>query len=323
MTWHPFRTAIVQSMACTAPAADPPPVQPIGTTPAAGVRFRELDPLYAAAGNYELTHAIYLPSDWKPGGSLPVLVEYAGNRYQGVGLDGRPLILAGLHIEARMGYFLAGKPGSAASGVGCIWVTLPFIRCDRAAPDDPARHREAEQWYGSEPGDHSAAAIDDRVGQRLAADYLKRNLPAICARFGGDPQRVVLCGFSRGAIAGGFIGRADDATAALFRGFILHAHHDASGQHLSPPDPDGRRCARAVGRPSFLSVGDLDGGRASTEGGTAALRAAGAEVELRIIPGVPHTVEWLYDEHYGTPAFAATRDAARTFLWRLVGEAQS
>jgi hypothetical protein len=305
-------------MAASLHAANPPPVQPLGTAPAAGLRFRELDPLYAAAGNRELTHTVYLPRDWKSDGSLPLLVEYAGNRYQGAGLDGR-LELDGRNAGARMGYHLSGAPGSAISGVGCIWVTMPFIRCDRAAPDDPARHREADQWYGSDPGDHSAAAIDDRLGQRLAIGYLRRNLPAICARHGGDPQRVVLCGFSRGAIAGGFIGRADDATAALFRGFILHAHHDASGQPLSPPDPGGRRCARAVGRPSFLSVGDQDDGRASTEGGAAALRAAGADVELHIIPGIPHTDEWLLDRHYANPAFAAARDAARAFLWRLVG----
>jgi predicted esterase len=292
-----------------------PPVCDLGTAPAAGVRFREIDPVYQRAGNLHVTHCVYLPSDWRPGRTYPVLVEYAGNRFKGPGLDGA-LALDGTCASARMGFFLSGAPGSAASGVGCIWVAMPFIRCARDAPDDPAQHREATRWYGVD----GAEASDDALGQRLTAGYLARNLPDLCRRYGGDPRRVVLCGFSRGAIAGGFIGRSDDAVAALFRGFILHSHHDASGQPLSPADPGGRRCRRAVGRPSFLSAGDQDSGRASTEGGAAALRAAMAEVEVRIIPGIPHTDEWLLDRHYGTPAFAAARDAARAFLWRLVGD---
>ncbi len=88
-------------------------------------------------------------------------------------------------MAIREPHLCVGRPGSAASGVGCIWVTMPFIRCDRATADDLARHREADQWYGCKPDDYSAEAIDDRLGQRLAAGYLRRNLPAICARFGG------------------------------------------------------------------------------------------------------------------------------------------
>lgn len=100
---------------------------PVGTPPAAGVRFRELDPLYAAVGNREVTHTVCLPSDWQPGARLPALAEYAGNRYQGAGLDGR-LDLDGCNAGARMGWHLAGRPGSPVSGVGCLWVTMPFSR---------------------------------------------------------------------------------------------------------------------------------------------------------------------------------------------------
>ncbi len=71
----------------------------------------------------------------------------------------------------------------------------------------------------------------------------------------------------------------------------VHAHHDASGKPMSPPDPDGLHCARA----------------------------AGADVELRIIPGVPHTDKWLNDRDHAAQTFAQARDAARAFLWKLVG----
>lgn len=287
-----------------------PPLGGLGTPPAPGVRFLELDPRYAACGNHELAHCVHLPGDWRPGGRFPLLIEFAGNRYEERTADGVVEQWSGTCAGARMGYFLSGQPGSAASGSGSIWVTVPFIACDRAAPEDLTRHREATRWHGAE-------VSDDALGQRLAADYLKRLVPALCQRHGGDPARVVLCGFSRGAIAGGFIGRSDDATASLFRGFVLHAHHDASGQPLSPADPGGLRCARAVGRPSFLSAGELDGGRASTEQGAAALRAAGAEVEMHIIPGLGHSDAWVLDARYGEPACAAARDRARGFLARL------
>lgn len=288
-----------------------PPLGGLGTPPAPGVRFRELDPRYAACGNHEIAHCIHLPSDWRLGGRFPLLVEFAGNRYEERGADGTVESWSGTCAGARMGYFLSGRPGSAASGSGAIWVTVPFIACDRAVPDDLTRHREADRWYGD------ATVSDDALGQRLAAEYLRRVVLAVCQHYGGDPARVVLCGFSRGAIAGGFVGRSDDATANLFRGFVLHAHHDASGQSLSPADPGGRRCARAVGRPSFLSAGELDSGRASTEQGAAALRAAGAEAEVHIVPGLGHSDAWVLDGRYHERACAEARDRARRFLARV------
>src|SRR4051812_31748917 len=44
--------------------------------PAAGKRVKQTTPGYEG-GAYH--HALYLPLDWKPGGSYPVIVEYAGN----------------------------------------------------------------------------------------------------------------------------------------------------------------------------------------------------------------------------------------------------
>jgi acetyl esterase/lipase len=308
--------AVLPVVVATAFGAEPPPISDTEKLVAAA-RFKVVEERYRGAGNDTIFHAVYLPSDWKPDQSYPVIVEYPGNKFAGKGWDGNVMQLSGLADSAHMGFYLAGDPGSAESGKGAIWVVMPLIRYDPKEPLNLKSPRPAPTWWGCRDDDYSDAAINDVVGQGLAAEYLRQALPGVCQRYGGDPKRVVLAGFSRGAIAGGWIGRADDATAALFCGFVLNAHHDGSGKPLSPADPEGIRARRGVGSPSLLLAGEKDNGRASTEAGAAALRKAGAPVELRIIPDIPHTDEWLYDRNYTTPAFRAARDEARTFLHHL------
>jgi predicted esterase len=294
--------------------APPLPEAAAGDAPglalAAGLRLRCVAPEYAAAGNDAVAHLVALPQDWVEGRRYPVLVEYAPNRYQGAGAFG-PLSCAGTTADCRMGFYLAGAPGRPECGVGYLWVCMPLIACDRAAPDDLARRREAIRWWGA-AGD-GPAVISDTVGQRLAAEYLRANLPRVCARFGGDPGRVALLGFSRGAIAGGWIGRSDDATAALFRAFVLHSWHDGMSDPLCPGDPGQLRLRRALGRPSFLSCGERDHGRAMTEEADRQLRALGADSELHVVADLPHSDEWVLGR---TAGHLAVRDAARAFLAR-------
>lgn len=297
-----------------ADSAGPLPAVPLADTGqplAPGLRLRCISDEYAAAGNAAVAHLVALPLDWQPGRRYPVLVEYAPNRYQGPGAFG-PLTCTGTTADCRMGFYLAGASGRLECGSGYLWVCLPLIACDRAAPDDRARHREAATWWGM--AGSGPAVVADAVGQRLAAEYLRANLARICARFGGDPGRVALLGFSRGAIAGGWIGRSDDATAALFRGFVLHSWHDGMSNPICPPDPGQQRLHRALGRPSFLSCGDHDNGRAASEEADRLLRALGADSELHVVPDLPHSDEWVLGR---SPGHLAVRDAARAFLGRV------
>ena len=239
----PFRLAghLVLALASSALIAGgegalPLPAAAVADAPglalAAGLRLRCIAPEYAAAGNGAVAHLVALPADWIEGRRYPVLVEYAPNRYQGAGAFG-PLSCTGTTADCRMGFYLAGAPGRAECGLAYLWVCMPLIACDRAVPDDRTRQREATRWWGAEG--EGPALIADLVGQRLAAEYLRANLPRVCARFGGDPGRVALLGFSRGAIAGGWIGRSDDATAALFRAFVLHG---LARRHERPALPE-------------------------------------------------------------------------------------
>lgn len=136
----------------------------------------------------DVHHSLYLPADWAPGGRRPVIVEYTGNYFPTSGSTGEVK-------DANLGFGLsAGK---------FIWVVLPFVGEDGRS--------NARTWWGDE-----AATLA----------YCKTQVPRICREYGGDPDRVFLCGFSRGAIAVNYIGLHDDAIAGLWRGLLSHDHYD-------------------------------------------------------------------------------------------------
>ena len=57
-------------------------------------------------------------------------------------------------------------------------------------------------------------------------DYLHSALNQAFDLYGGDPERVVITGWSRGAIAVGAIGLHNDATSSLFKAFVPYSHLD-------------------------------------------------------------------------------------------------
>jgi hypothetical protein len=137
---------------------------------------------------------VYLPRDWKPGLTYPLIVEYPGNIFFTPGCYS-----TGLPDQCAIGYGMT-------RGEGAIWVSLPFI--DRAAGSI------AENGWGN-PDD--------------TADYAVRVVEHVCKSFGGDRSNVVLTGFSRGAIACGFIGLRNDRIAGLWKAFHLCQHFDGDG----------------------------------------------------------------------------------------------
>jgi hypothetical protein len=158
--------------------------------PQPGKRATVTAPEYAGT---KVRHLIALPDDWTPdwqakGKRWPVIAEYTGNYFPTSGSTGE--------VEgAALGYGLArGK---------AIWIVLPYVAKDHT--------KNERTWWGD---------IDATVG------YAKTNLPRICAAFGGDPKKVVLCGFSRGAIGVSFLGLHDDEVARLWCGLWAHDHFD-------------------------------------------------------------------------------------------------
>jgi len=183
--------------------------------PAAGKRVRQITPEYEGT---EVYHALYLPVDWKPGGKYPVIVEYTGNKWAACGSTGEVK-------DANLGYGMSG-------GRGLVWVAMPYV--------EKGRKRNAVTWWGD---------------KQATVDYCKVNLPRICQQFGGDPDNVFVCGFSRGAIGSSYIGLADDEIAALWKGMFTHDHFDGQrkwGYPESDRESALKRLARLKGRPVLV-----------------------------------------------------------------------
>lgn len=185
-------------------------------SPAAGSRVRQVSPEYEGT---EVYHSLYLPTDWKPGGNYPILVEYTGNKFP-------PANGSGEVKDANLGYGLSG-------GAGFIWVTMPYI--------EKGRIKNAVRWWGD---------------REATLEYCKRNLPRIAKQFGGDLSNVIVCGFSRGAIATSYLGLADDEIALFWKGLFAHDHFDGD-REWGYPECDRAsalvRIKRLGGRPVFVS----------------------------------------------------------------------
>ncbi len=193
--------------------------------PAPGKRVRQTT---AGWETTEVYHELYLPTDWKPGGRFPVIVEWAGNgKFRNDFGD----VSTG-HVEgSKLGF-------GVTAGQGCIWVCMPYLNSAGTA--------NVELWWGDPP--------DCDVEPTLA--YCHATVRDVCAKFGGDAARVILAGFSRGSIACNYLGLHDDATARLWRAFICFSQYD--GVRTGWPYPEVDRAAalgrleRLGGRPQFI-----------------------------------------------------------------------
>lgn len=171
---------------------------------------------------------LYLPTEWVPGKKFPVIVELAGNgNYKNSYGD----ISSGLPEGSKLGYGLSG-------GKGLIWACVPFL--------NEAGDKTAITWWGDAPAYRPESTVA----------FLKRAVPALCEQFSGDPERVILCGFSRGAIAANAIGLHDDEIARLWRGFVCYSHYDGVSTRWPFAEADGasarRRLARLGIRPQLI-----------------------------------------------------------------------
>jgi hypothetical protein len=188
--------------------------------PAAGKRVKHQLPEFAGT---ELFHVLYLPTSWELGKRYPVIFEYPGNGpYKNKLGDTN----SGRLEDCNLGFGIS-------AGKDFIWVCLPFV--------EPKKKTHALQWWGD---------ADATVR------YCKAAVKQTCDEYGGDPDRLVLCGFSRGAIACNYIGLRDDEIAKLWRCMVVHSHYD--GVRRWPyADSDAASAAarlkRLAGRPQFIT----------------------------------------------------------------------
>lgn len=181
--------------------------------PAPGRRVR-----HRLAGDEQtgISSVLFLPEDWEPGRTFPVIVEYPGNIFFTSGCYS-----TGLPDQCVIGYGMT-------QGRGAICLSLPFI--DRKAG------AIAEHGWG-DPDD--------------TASYALHMVEEICGKFGGDRNNLLLTGFSRGAIACGYIGLRNDRIAALWKGFHACQHYDGDGWNGATLEGALERASRFKGRGVF------------------------------------------------------------------------
>ena len=146
----------------------------------------------------------------------------------------------------------------------------------------------AVTWWGN-------GSSVDSTGQQLATQYCVTNLIRILQNYGGDPSSVFLTGFSRGAIADGYIGLSTDEIADIWVGFLPHSHYDG---YLFTSDSGNIRTSRIKGRASFITYGqtNLDSGANGSIYGINNLTSLGFPVEAYQILGIGHTDQWITDQ---------------------------
>lgn len=181
--------------------------------PSAGKRVRYRSPGDETPANYCVLN---LPEDWQPGKTYPVIVEYPGNIFFTPGCYS-----TGLPEHCVIGYGMT-------KGNGAICLGMPFV--------DRTVGKPVENGWGN-PDD--------------TADYAMRMVADVCGRFGGDSKNVLLTGFSRGAIACGYIGLRHDRIAALWKGFHACQHYDGDGWNGATLPGALDRAARFKGKAVF------------------------------------------------------------------------
>lgn len=175
----------------------------------------------------DVYHVLYLPSDWEKEKKYPVIVEYAGN---GPYNDKNGDKSSGFVEGSKLGYGFSG-------GKGYIWLCLPYLNSSGT--------KNVRQWWGDEPQYDPAPTVQ----------YCKFTVQRVCKKFGGDLEKIILCGFSRGAIACNFIGLYDDGIAKLWAGFIPFSHYDGVRRWAyigSDRKSAKKRISRLGGRPQLI-----------------------------------------------------------------------
>jgi len=222
----------------------------ISNAPTPGLRVRHQLPQYA---NTEVYHALYLPTDWEPNRTYPVIIEYAGNQWK---------TSAGTVDGSNLGYGLT-------AGQGAIWVCIPYVNTEEK--------RNQLKWWGD---------LEATVA------YCKDLVRLVCTEFGGDEKNLFIAGFSRGAIACNYIGLHDDEVSALWRGFICHSHYDglkAWTFPLSSREDAKTRLNRLGDRPQFISSENTT---AATRSYLATLAPTG-NFKFLDLPFPTHTDTWV------------------------------
>ncbi len=172
-------------------------------------------------------HTLYLPTNHSGNQKWPILVEWAGN---GPFRNDHGDVSVGRPEAGQLAYGLSG-------GYGAICVSLPFLSGDGRTI--------VTQWWGEAPTYDTAATVK----------YMKAAIAETCEKYHGDPERVILVGFSRGSIAVNAVGLSTDEAAGLWKAAVCFSHYDGVGNWPFPKSDSAsaiERLQRLGNKPQFI-----------------------------------------------------------------------
>ncbi len=176
--------------------------------------------VYMTLAGSPVRYVLYLPPDWDPGRSFPIIAEYSGNIFYF-----KNTYSTGKADEGNIGFGMS-------NGEGAIWVNLPFLSLDRS--------HEQLDGFGN---------LD------ATAEYARKVIREVVEKYAGDPGAVFLAGFSRGGAACGFVGLRNNDIADVWLAFHSVGGGDGAGWFGSEMPGAIERGARMKGRSSFITDG--------------------------------------------------------------------
>ena len=117
------------------------------------------------------------------------------------------------HCHSNLGFGISG-------GIRYIWISMPFLTSDLG------QHTAiSTSWWGC-PQTTPRGDCGPAFNATPTIDYTEQAVRHVVERYNGDPERIMVTGWSRGAIACGAIALENDRIAKLWRAFMPYAHMD-------------------------------------------------------------------------------------------------
>ena len=123
-----------------------------------------------------------------------------------------------------------------SGGYGAICLTLPFLNNN---------DQIQQKWWGNGTPERPSPTLD----------YWREVVADTCEKYHGDPNRVILVGFSRGSIAVNAVGLSTDEAAGLWKAAVCFSHYDGVGDWPFPKSDAAsaiERLQRLGNKPQFI-----------------------------------------------------------------------
>jgi hypothetical protein len=220
----------------------------------------------------EAYYILFLPYNFTHTAQFPIIFESPGNIYNEIS-DGLP-------DSACLGYGIS-------FGMDYIWVCVPFI-------DDQGII--VTRWYGDNPlsSVNFWLAVLDDLNSRLSV----------------AKDKIILSGFSRGAIGVCCIGNYNDEIASKWSAYFAHSHFD--GCCIPIPGLD-MRLNRIGKKKVLITVGENDLAKGCSKEAYEKLLRKGHAVSYIEVPSLEHSPFWILEN-------SESAENARNWLKNLFTE---